>query len=43
MPKATHGTKKRGVSENKLKENIPAEGSKFPQCENYIQFPKWDM
>ncbi len=40
MPKATHGTKERGVSENKLKENIPAEGSKFPQCENYIQFPK---
>src|SRR5258705_8262741 len=23
--------------------DIPAEGSKFPQHENYIQFPKWDM
>ena len=26
-----------------VKVDIPAEGSKFPQHENYIQFPKWDM
>ena len=26
-----------------VKVDIPAEGCKFPQHENYIQFPKWDM
>src|SRR5260221_13148909 len=26
-----------------VKVDILAEGSKFPQHENYIQFPKWDM